>query len=189
MSSPQNAIRKKIREGRLELVAQYYKRGYSFRKIQAEVIARLSLEKLSIATVKADVDLLLKEWRDNRLADMDDAIQVQLEKIDDRNRELWEQWERSKTNIKKTAKKKKGTPGNHGDASKVTTTHLEETETEVIMLGDVSYLTEIRNNEAERSKLLGLYAPEKKDLTGDLGFLGFLMESGAIDNEKDSEES
>ena len=33
----------------------------------------------------------------------------------------------------------------------------------------------------KRRKLLGLYAPEKKDISGDLSFAALLVESGMID--------
>ena len=38
----------------------------------------------------------------------------------------------------------------------------------------------------ERRKLLGLYAPEKKDITGDVSFSSFLVESGLIDEAEQS---
>ena len=49
-------------------------------------------------------------------------------------------------------------------------------------VGDPKFLAEIRANQQELCKLLGLYAPEKKDVSGDLTFGAFLMESGVIDS-------
>jgi hypothetical protein len=183
MSSPLNKKRQKIAMARMEIVAQLYKRGYSFRKIQEEVVARLNMETYSLSTVKKDVDKLLAEWRQNRLADMDDAVQVQVEKINDRNRELWDQWEKSKQDYSRKTVKRKGSPlkgGEDNGSGKINTYHVEQAETGFISLGDVSYLSEIRANEEQRNKLLGLNAPEKKDITGDMSFMGFLMESGAL---------
>lgn len=195
MSAPQDRKKQQAREARLEIVAELYKKGYSIRKIQAEVMKRLDLSSYSTRTVHNDVAKLLKEWRENRLEDMDDAIQLELERINDTVRELWEQWERSKINFQKKAKKKKGAPitkssvGSDGKMKEdvsIQTTYLEETETDVLMMGDVSYISEIRSQLQERRKLLGLYAAEKKDISGDFSFLGFLMDSGVIEDIPDA---
>lgn len=183
MSKAQDKKRIQLRLARLEIVAQLYKRGYSVRKIQSEVMKRLELETYSIATVHKDIHTLLDEWRENRIEDMDAALQLELERIDDTVRELWEQWEKSKTDYTKTARKQKGSPArdNQTGATAIRTYQTERTETEVIRLGDPSYISEIRQQLAERRKLLGLYAPEKKDLSGNLSFASFLIESGLID--------
>nr|DAT92789.1 MAG TPA: hypothetical protein [Caudoviricetes sp.] len=183
MSKPQDKKRKQLKLARLEIVAQLYKRGYSIRKIQSEVVNRLELKTYSIATVHSDIKTLLEEWRENRIEDMDEALQLELERIDDTVRELWEQWEKSKTDYTKTARKQKGSPArdNQTGQTAIRTYQTERTETEVIRLGDPSYISEIRQQLAERRKLLGLYAPEKKDLTGNVSFASYLIESGLID--------
>ena len=106
-----------------------------------------------------------------------------MERIDDTVRELWEQWEKSKTDYTKTARKQKGSPtrDNQTGQTSIRTYQTERTETEVIRLGDPSYIAEIRMQLAERRKLLGLYAPEKKDIQGGMSFASFLIESGMLD--------
>lgn len=167
MSKAQTRKRHQLKISRLEIVAQLYKRGYSVRKIQSEVMKRLDLATYSTATVQRDINTLLNEWREQRLTDVDLALQLELERIDDAIRELWEQWEKSKTNYTKTARKQKVSPG-HEDAQgqSVRICHAERTETEVIRLGDPSYIAEIRQQLAERRKLLGLYAATKTEVTG-----------------------
>ena len=64
-------------------MATLYKRGYSIRKIQSEVMKRLALKTYSIATCHSDIQSLLEEWRENRIEDMDAALQLELERIDD----------------------------------------------------------------------------------------------------------
>lgn len=186
MSEAQQKKRRQLKLSRLEIVAQLYKRGNSMRKIQAEVMKRLGLGSYSTKTVHDDIQTLLKEWRDSRLEDMDLALQLELERIDEAVRDLWEQWEKSKTDYTKTSSKRKGSPVNDKKTgtSQIKTYQKEETETDVIRLGDPSYIAEIRQQLAERRKLLGLYAPEKKDITGDMSFAAFLIESGAIDDEQ-----
>lgn len=184
MSKAQDKKRNQLKLARLEIVAQLYKRGYSIRKIQSEVVKRLELKTYSLATVHKDIQTLLDEWRENRIEDMDAALQLELERIDDTVRELWEQWEKSKTDYTKTARKQKGSPtrDNQTGQTSIRTYQTERTETEVIRLGDPSYISEIRQQLAERRKLLGLYAPEKKDISGGVSFTSFLIENGMLDD-------
>ena len=184
MSKAQDKKRNQLKLARLEIVAQLYKRGYSIRKILSEVVKRLELKTYSLATVHKDIQTLLDEWRENRIEDMDAALQLELERIDDTVRELWEQWEKSKTDYTKTARKQKGSPtrDNQTGQTSIRTYQTERTETEVIRLGDPSYISEIRQQLAERRKLLGLYAPEKKDISGGVSFTSFLIESGMLDD-------
>jgi len=181
MSKYQNKKRQQIKLSRLEIVSELYKRGNSYRKIQSEVMQRLGLDSYSLSTVKKDVQTLLAEWKENRLNDISEAVQLELERIDDAVRELWEQWEKSKQDYTKTAHKKKGAPVSYKESkeTKIQTFQTEKTETEVIRLGDVSYLQEIRAQLSERRKLLGLYAPEK--IQGDLSFASLLMKTGIMD--------
>lgn len=183
MSKPQDIRQRQKKLARLEIVATLYKRGYSIRKIQSEVMARLDLKTYSVATVHSDIKSLLEEWRENRIEDMDAALQLELERIDDTVRELWEQWEKSKTDYTKTARKQKGSPTRDEQTGQtsIRTYQTERTDTEVIRLGDPSYISEIRMQLAERRKLLGLYAPEKKDIQGGMSFVSFLIESGMLD--------
>jgi hypothetical protein len=167
MSEYQNRKRRQTKLPRLELVADLYKRGNSLRKVREEVMRRLDLKSYSLQTVHADVKLLLKEWRESRIEKTDEAVQLELERIDDTIRELWDEWERSKQNYTKTSNKRKGAPVKDKEkgTSTLRTYQKEEVETDVICMGDVSYISEIRHQLIERRKLLGLYAPEEKSLT------------------------
>lgn len=190
MSKAQHQKQNQIKQARLEIVAQLYKRGWTQRKIQAEVMRRLDLPTYSLNTVHRDIRCLLDEWRESRLDDMDDALQLELSRIDDTVRELWEQWEKSKEDYTRTQMKRKGMPASrnqngqtvqHQDGDRIRTLLVEEKTQNVVGLGNPSYISEIRQQLAERRKLLGLYAPEKKDIQGSMSFASFLMESGALD--------
>lgn len=176
-------VRSQEKIARLEIVSGLYKKGYSVRKIQSEVKTRLNLKSYSLQTVHRDIQSLLEEWRENRLDDMDDALTLELTRIDDTCRELWEQWEKSKTDYSKRTSKQKGAPTRDQQTGQtsIRTFQTERTETEVIALGDPAYIAEIRKQLAERRKLLGLYAPEKKTVNGELSFASLLVESGMID--------
>lgn len=183
MSKPQRKKQGQLKLARLEIVATMYKRGHSFRQIQAEVMKRLDLASYSLRTVHDDVKTLLEEWRESRIEDMDSALQLELERIDDTVRELWSQWEKSKEDYFRTTNTRRGAPSkdkNKSDGS-IETYGIEEQRTNVVGLGNPSYISEIRQQLAERRKLLGLYAPEKKDISGGVSFSSFLIESGLID--------
>ena len=107
MSAAQDKKQRQMKLARLEIVAQLFKRGYSRRKIREEVKNRLDLKSYSLGTVQSDVQTLLAEWREDRIENTDDLVQLELERIDDAVRELWEQWEKSKTDYNKTQRKQK----------------------------------------------------------------------------------
>ena len=130
-AKPNNPKREQAKEGRLEIVSKLYRRGYSLRKICSEVKEVLQLNTYSLSTAQSDVKTLLEEWRAARLENVDDLVQVELERIDEAVQELWQQWEVSKT----------------------------------YSAGAPSYIAEIRQQLAERRKLLGLYAAEKHEVT------------------------
>lgn len=175
--------RRQIKEGRLEVIAQLYKRGFTIRAIKAELMKRFDLKALSTATIHRDIQTLINEWRESRLANIDDALQLELSRIDDIVKELWEQWEKSKEDYTRTQRKRKGAPvknntANSEDESVNNTTNneggsiktfsIEEQTQQVIGLGNPAYIAEIRQQLSERRKLLGLYAPEKRDIKGDV---------------------
>ena len=170
MSEQQYKRRRQIRDGRLEIVAREYRRGASYRRIQSEVLARLDQPSYSLTTVKRDIQFLLKEWRESELVDIHAAKTLELARIDDTIQELWDQWEKSKEDYSRKTKKRKGAPakGHTGQDEStpggIRTYSVEETETEVVNLGDVSYISEVRAQLQERRKILGLYAPEQSEV-------------------------
>lgn len=183
MSKAQDKKKNQVKLARLEIVSNLYKRGYSYRKIREEVMKRLDLSTYSLQTVKNDVQTLLEEWRESRLEDTDELVTLELARIDDTCQELWEQWEKSKTNYNKAERKQKGSPSRDAQSGQtsIRTYQTERKETEVIAFGDPAYIVEIRKQLEERRKLLGLYAPEKKEVSGGLSFASLLIESGMID--------
>ena len=168
MSAAQQKRRHQAKEGRLEVVAKLYKRGYSYRQIQVETMKRLDLKTYSLLTVQRDIHSLLAEWRAARLEDMDEALQLELERIDETVRELWEQWEKSKDDYTHTVNTRKGAPRRNEatGANEIKTYSVESRDSNVVGLGNPSYISEIRAQLAERRKLLGLYAPEKRQVEG-----------------------
>lgn len=171
MSAAQQNKRNKLKLARLEIVASLYKRGWTYRKIQDEVKRRLDLPTYSLGSVKNDVQSLLSEWRDARLGDIDDLVQLELERIDEACIELWGQWELSKENIEKTSTRKKATGIGRagGNAGGLENRSVETMTEEQKRLGNPAYIAEIRQQLQERRKLLGLYSPEKAIIKTDGG--------------------
>lgn len=168
---------------RLDIIAQLYKRGYSQRAIREEVMARLDLKTYSLRTVHKDVNALLKEWRETRIENIDLSVQLELERIDDMIREAWAAWDKSKTDYEKKRAKQQGVPGGGEDGGEgVVTIKMEQQKEEVICYGDPRYLDLVHKLSQERRKLLGLYAPEKKDIKNEFSFANMLKET-SVDEE------
>lgn len=184
MKTKRNTQRRNhIKEGRKEIIAPLYKRGWSIRKITEEVRTRLNTS-CSTRTVWNDIQELLEEWRAVRIQNVDERLQLELERIDDAVRELWEQWDKSKEDYVHEHNKRVGVPvasGENSGETEITTVKRENSTQNVVSLGDPRYIAEIRQQLAERRKLLGLYAPEKRNISGDLSFTSYLIESGLID--------
>lgn len=179
MPEPHKAA-KQAKEARLVIVGELYKKGYSFREIRAEVAERIGFLTYGLTTVKRDVDTLLKEWRKTRIDDVDMAIQLELDAINDQIKELWIAWDRSKTNQQIKSKKQSGvaikekgasvvTPDGEmkeGEGkSKIIPRSIEQTEKDEVNFGDPRYQDLINKLRMERRKLLGLYAVDKSELT------------------------
>lgn len=168
---------------RMDILSTLYKRGYSYREMRSEVMARLNLQSYSLETLKKDIDSLLEEWRETRIEDLDLALQLELERIDNLVKEAWEAWERSKESYKKVKGTQEGIPGTpdgegDGQAGEIITTKMKQTSEDVVSYGDPRYLEVINRLLMERRKLLGLYSPEKMDVSGDMSFYAMLMHTG-----------
>lgn len=183
MSKMQTQRRNQAKLARLEIVSQLYLRQYSVRQIRAEVMKRLNLQSYAIGSVQNDIKTILEELQQQRLDNAEYALQLELERIDETCRELWSQWEKSKEDYKRTVKKRKGVPqfGIGDEVGKSKTVSIETKEQDIVGLGNVAYISEIRQQLQERRKLLGLYAPEKKEVAGEISFANLLMESGMLD--------
>ena len=170
---------------RMDILSGLYKRGYSYRDMRREVMARLNLRSYSLETVKKDIDSLLEEWRATRIEDLDLALQLELERIDTLIREAWEAWEKSKENYKKVKASREGVPGtpegyDDDKPAEIVTTKMKQASEDVVSYGDPRYLEVINKLLIERRKLLGLYKPEQHELSGEMSFYNMLMQTGQV---------
>lgn len=154
---------------RQNIVAELYKQGYTYREIREEVMKRLDMAKYSLNTVHADVQAILAEWRQMRNLNIEELQQLELQRIDATIKEAWEAWEKSKTDYDKKRSKQYGRPAGEGGGDGeggIETIGVEQSREEMVMCGDVRYLDIIHKVSMERRKILGLYAPEKREITG-----------------------
>lgn len=172
---------------RMDILAQLYKRGWSYREMQAEVMARLDLKSYSLRTVSKDINKLLEEWRETRIENFDHTVQLELQRIDDLIKEAWTAWDKSKEDYTQRMNKQKGVPQideETGEAGEISTMYLEQSQREINQCGDPRYLDIIHRLLIERRKILGLYSPEKHNVTGNMTFSSLLIETGIIDGEE-----
>lgn len=152
---------------RLPFVAKYHKLGLTMQEIADKVKHDLQLAKYVKSTVKGDIDFLHSEWREQRLQDIDELINIELQRNYAQMREAWEAWEKSKTDYKQKFSKQKGEMiGKGPDGQAIKTKDVERGEKEMNAFGDPRYLAEMRMLADQRIKLLGLNAPEKKEISG-----------------------
>lgn len=172
---------------RMDILSGLYKRGYSYREMRLEVMSRLNLKTYSLQTVKEDISSLLEEWRNTRIEDLDLALQLELERIDTLIKEAWEAWEKSKENYKRVKNAQKGIPGTpeldedgNEKPGQIVTVEMRQNSEDVIGYGDPRYLDVINRLLIERRKLLGLYSPEKHEMSGEMSFYNMLMQTGQV---------
>lgn len=160
---------RQAQRARLPIIAEMYKRGYSYREIRSEVMARLDLQSYSLQTLHKDVNKLLEEWRETRIENIDLSLQLELQRIDDLIKEAWEAWEKSKQDSPKVRERLIATPNaDQKESKQAAPSRVEKTTEEVNSCGDPRYLDIIHKLLQERRKLLGLYKPEKNDIKLDV---------------------
>lgn len=140
-------------------VAQKQIMGHSNKRIAEEIKAEFGLEWSynKVAVVK---DLNHRLWRSEIAHTMNEQIAKEVATIDFQLAELWDSWEKSKKlkHIKSHSANGRGVvaPEQDYELNEVTT-DVDETP------GDPKIMAQIIELGKERRKLLGLYAPEKKE--------------------------
>lgn len=75
-------------EQRRQQVAEFYLKGST----QAQIACQLGAAQ---STVSDDLKAIRREWRDSSIRDFDEAVAVELKKLDNLEREAWSGWERT----------------------------------------------------------------------------------------------
>lgn len=169
---------------RMTIIAPMLKHGATYMVMRAAVMEQMGLKAYSLQTLHEDVKKLLADWREARLNDTEDAVQLELQRIDELVHEAWQAWIKSKEDYTKT--KVTGIPSKLPNAQGKSLTIKQEDE-RIRGFGDPRYLEAINKQLQERRKLLGLYAPEQKEINGNMSFAAFLMQTGIVDSSEDNE--
>lgn len=126
-------------EQRRQSVASLFLRGWTQSAIAHEL-------KVSQPTISGDLKAIRREWRDSRIRDFDEAVVVELKKLEVVEREAWAAWERSRQPLE-TSRIVQGETGKH----------LEKTVQQQV--GNPRFLDQVQKSIAGRRSLLGLDAP------------------------------
>lgn len=91
------------------LVAEYYRKGYGSQRIATLVSQKLdfSISQPTALVMVKEITADLKKAYEGKI---DELFWVQLEKYNNLEAEMWEAWELSKTQRKKTVSRRKGEP-------------------------------------------------------------------------------
>jgi len=146
-------------------VANLYLRG----AWQPEIAGMVGVSQ---ATVSRDLAVVRKQWLKDAKADYDAKVAEQLAKIDAVELEAWAEWQKSKRRerTKRAVKTRKtGKP------------EIEETTTVETLLPEARYLEIIHKCIERRCKLLGLDAPERKEIMGPGGGAVKIEYTGNVD--------
>lgn len=133
------------REERRRLVSDMYRRGV----LQTDIAKEVGIDQ---ATVSRDLKAIRAEWLESRVRDFDAAKEVELQKIDEVERQAWAGWERSVGVVERKTKRSrtKGSEKEH-----------EATIVEIQQAGDSRFLKTVLDCIERRCKIMGLDAPEK----------------------------
>lgn len=143
-------------------VSDLLAKGFNNQQIIVAVKDKYGLEwkMQQVNVVKA---LLHKMWRCEIAHSMNDQIAREVATLNTQIKEAWEAWEFSKRGIKHT-KTRTEDSNSECDENQYNVTEIVNEETTTA--GDVKFLQHINDLGKEKRKLLGLYAPEKKDNGG-----------------------
>lgn len=122
---------------------------------------------VSQSCVSRDLTWIRSQWKREMETKFNENLVKELAKIDNLERMCWEAWEKSAKDYKqKTTKAKGKIPGKDKGTNVPKPDYLEKTDKEVTAFGDPRFLQGVQWCIERRCKLLGLDAPEKKELTG-----------------------
>ena len=147
-------------QSRLERqIAQRYYQGIS----QAEIAEELNIEQPTVSRYLAKTR---EKWSKENVKKIDEMKQNELFKIDILELEYWAAWKRSCLNAEWETTKAI-LDGKNKKKDMTTPNRFEKQKTTEGQCGDPRFLEGIQSCIKQRCKILGVEAPEKKDITSD----------------------
>jgi len=128
-------------EQRRQQVADFYVKGSTQSQISREL-------GVSQSTISADLKAIRREWREARIRDFDEAVSLELKKLDHLEREAWSGWERTQQPAEST----KVTQDGSGTKAEKLVKQQQ---------GDPRFLEQVHRCIVSRRTLLGLDAPTR----------------------------
>lgn len=163
MSNAGRKSNKEIVARRRAIVAELYLKGY----YQSEIAQQVNVTQQQISS---DLKALRKQWKESAIRDYDAALDEELARINRRETEAWDAWERSKQQFKQRNIKGRSV----GEAQTSVTEKSERIEDRN---GDPRYLNIVETCSKQRCELLGLNkAPLEKPKEVNLNLTGLTTE-------------
>jgi len=129
-----------------------------------------------VAQYTDDLKMLLQQWREDNNQNTEEWVQMEVARVDMLISELYEAWEKSKQDyelvrarqerVQQEAGEQSTANKEHGKSKRPAQIKQVQSRENITNYGNVGYLTEIRKLLEYRAKLLGLYAPDRKEVTG-----------------------
>lgn len=148
-------------EQRRTRVAELYLKGMT----QAEIALQLNVDQ---STVSRDLAHIQKAWNEAAIRNLDEVKARELAKIDALERTYWKAWERSIGTVQIKTIKARG-PRPTGSRNDPAPELAEQTIRTEELNGDPRYLEGVMACIERRCKLLGIDAPDKKEVSGPSG--------------------
>lgn len=150
-------------------IAELYLEG----RLQVDIAREVGLSQ---STVSNDLKALQRMWLKSSLIDINEAKAREIAEIDNLEREYYKAWHRSCEDAETLTQKTKGTieKREKEDGTFVTERPAEVAKTSKGQAGDPRFLSGIQWCIERRCKILGVDAPERSDVGGELvvRFLG-----------------
>lgn len=132
------------------LIAMYYLQ----QKKQKEIADLINLDQ---STVSKDLKEIEKEWKEERVTDLDTAKKRELKRIDLLEEQYWQSWENSKRKKIDVTRKLKGKQGSKaGEIVVDTSKDIDIITRESDEIGDPRFLDGVYDCIKQRSELMGL---------------------------------
>jgi transcriptional regulator of heat shock response len=143
----------------LETVSNLLLKGATFSEIR-ETVLKEHDKDFSIDQIKKYRDTCHQIWVNELTANFDEVLSKDLARIDYQERVLWEALEESKKGKRRIHTER---TNSSGEAKSVTFSSENESEDVELSGIDMKIFEKIMELNKERRKLLGIYAPERKD--------------------------
>jgi hypothetical protein len=145
----------------LNTVSDLLLRGATFCEIRESVLAKHNKD-FSIDQIRKYRDTCHDIWKNELIANFDEVLSKDLARIDYQEKILWEALDESRKGKKRIHRE---STSSNGEAKSVTFNSESESEDLELSGIDMKIFEKIMELNKERRKLLGIYAPERKEAT------------------------